>query len=170
MCPRVTDIDSLKNDTPSQPSTELKPLPQKRYYRQRAHSNPMSDHNLDYPTTPSDKDWSDVYPSETVDLSLEKVTCLDIGCGYGGLLIQLAECLPDRLILGLEIRVKVSTYVKQRIKALQSKHTNGPVRLSMQVNYVNRCIRNIRYPMVRNIDSLDHFFCLYPPAFRIFLI
>jgi len=27
-------------------------LPQKRYYRQRAHANPMSDHDLDYPLCP----------------------------------------------------------------------------------------------------------------------
>lgn len=169
MCPRVTDIDSLKNDTPSQPSTELKPLPQKRYYRQRAHSNPMSDHNLDYPTTPSDKDWSDVYPSETVDLSLEKVTCLDIGCGYGGLLIQLAECLPDRLILGLEIRVKVSTYVKQRIKALQSKHTNDPKNNPIPYNRIG-CIRSNAMKLLPNFfqkGQIEKMFFLFPdPHFK----
>ena len=27
-------------------------LPQKRYYRQRAHSNPIADHCFDYPISP----------------------------------------------------------------------------------------------------------------------
>lgn len=29
-------------------------LPQKRYFRQRAHANPMSDHDLVYPRTPEE--------------------------------------------------------------------------------------------------------------------
>lgn len=36
---------------------------------------------------------------------------LDIGCGYGGLLIALSSLLPDCVILGMEIRVKVFFYV-----------------------------------------------------------
>ena len=46
----------------------------------------------------------------------------DIGCGYGGLLIQLGEMYPDKLSIGMEIRVKVSDYVQDRIKALRSKY------------------------------------------------
>ena len=37
----------------------------------------------------------------------KRVEVLDIGCGYGGLLIGLSSVLPESLILGLEIRVKV---------------------------------------------------------------
>ena len=33
-------------------SNEVVKYPQKRFYRQRAHSNPMSDHDLDYPISP----------------------------------------------------------------------------------------------------------------------
>ena len=29
-------------------------MPQKKFYRQRAHANPMSDHDLDYPRTPNE--------------------------------------------------------------------------------------------------------------------
>ena len=94
-------------------------LPQKRYYRQRAHSNPMSDHNFEYPTKPSKMDWSVLYPSDKLNFENDKVRFLDIGCGYGGLLLNLAEHYPDKMSLGLEIRVKVSNYVKDRIKALQ---------------------------------------------------
>jgi tRNA (guanine-N7-)-methyltransferase len=46
----------------------------------------------------------------------------DIGCGYGGLLIQLSEMYPNKLSLGMEIRVKVSDYVQDRIKALRIQH------------------------------------------------
>ncbi|KAJ1966330.1 tRNA (guanine-N(7)-)-methyltransferase (tRNA(m7G46)-methyltransferase) [Dispira parvispora] len=37
-------------------------LPRKRFYRQRAHANPFSDHQLDYPVCPSQMDWSKHYP------------------------------------------------------------------------------------------------------------
>ena len=38
-------------------------LPQKKYYRQRAHSNPLADHNFDYPTDPDSMDWNKCYLS-----------------------------------------------------------------------------------------------------------
>merc|ERR1719334_2333350 len=44
----------------------------------------------------------------------------DIGCGYGGLLVQLSPMFPDQLMLGLEIRVKVSDYVQDRIRSLRA--------------------------------------------------
>lgn len=31
---------------------EMRELPQKKFYRQRAHANPISDHEFDYPTFP----------------------------------------------------------------------------------------------------------------------
>ncbi|VDN22611.1 unnamed protein product [Gongylonema pulchrum] len=31
---------------------EMVELPQKKYYRQRAHANPMSDHDIEYPVSP----------------------------------------------------------------------------------------------------------------------
>ncbi|TRY85083.1 hypothetical protein DNTS_023037 [Danionella cerebrum] len=37
-------------------------LPQKKYYRQRAHSNPMADHSFHYPLCPEQMDWSLLYP------------------------------------------------------------------------------------------------------------
>lgn len=108
-------------------------LPQKRYFRQRAHTNPIADHLFDYPAKPDDADWSALYPyyfkraddraEDRLDLieiqSNKQVDFLDIGCGYGGLLIRLAELYPDNLSLGMEIRVKVSDYVQERIRALR---------------------------------------------------
>lgn len=37
-------------------------LPQKKYYRQRAHSNPLADHTFDYPVNPNSIDWKKHYP------------------------------------------------------------------------------------------------------------
>ena len=109
-------------------------LPQKKYYRQRAHSNPMSDHNFEYPVQPSTMDWSQYYPhyfkpknndvnnGTEVVVSSSKVEFADIGCGYGGLLVDLSPIFPDTLMLGMEIRVKVSDYVTDRVLALRDQH------------------------------------------------
>lgn len=46
----------------------------------------------------------------------------DIGCGFGGLLIKLSPQYPDTLMMGMEIRDKVSAYVRERIGALRREH------------------------------------------------
>lgn len=74
-------------------------LPQKRNYRQRAHSNPIADHCMDYPKTPDLIDWSIFYPDYNAETS-NGVEFLDIGCGYGGLLVELAPLFPQTLMLG----------------------------------------------------------------------
>lgn len=111
-------------ETPT-PEPDAIDLPRKRFYRQRAHSNPFSDHRLDYPKDPSSMDWAKLYPhyynEETKQMS-KKVEIADIGCGYGGLLINLATAFPDMLSLGMEIRVQVTQYVEDRIIALREQN------------------------------------------------
>ncbi|KAK9485904.1 putative methyltransferase-domain-containing protein [Lipomyces starkeyi] len=105
-------------------------LPKKKYYRQRAHSNPFSDHLLEYPIGPNHMDWHKLYPAlippeaetSTDDAEAKQVEIIDIGCGFGGLLVSLATEFPDKLILGMEIRVQVSHYVEDRIIALRQQH------------------------------------------------
>ena len=94
-------------------------LPQKKFYRQRAHSNPLADHTFSYPARPDLMDWRTLFPAWEEG---KAVRFLDVGCGYGGLLVQLSELYPDTLVLGVEIRVKVSDYVQDRLKALRQKH------------------------------------------------
>nr|XP_032831510.1 tRNA (guanine-N(7)-)-methyltransferase [Petromyzon marinus] len=115
--------------------------PQKRFYRQRAHSNPMADHTFEYPVNPEAMDWSVHYPefftlpkvaakeehggmpaavAEAENRPQPQVEFADIGCGYGGLLVELSQLFPRTLILGMEIRVKVSDYVRDRITALRT--------------------------------------------------
>lgn len=94
-------------------------MPQKKYYRSRAHCNPMS-HNdsFEYPISPDEMNWSKHYPT----ISEPKVTIVDVGCGFGGLTISLSEIFPEELTLAMEIRPKVCEYVRLRIEALREKH------------------------------------------------
>ncbi|GAV63666.1 Methyltransf_4 domain-containing protein [Cephalotus follicularis] len=98
-------------------------LPRKRFYRARAHSNPLSDSHFPVPVSPSRFDLSGHYPQffpsyDQVDCS-KKIRFADIGCGFGGLLISLATLFPETLMIGMEIRDKVTEYVKERILALR---------------------------------------------------
>jgi len=75
---------------------EGRKLPQKRFYRQRAHTNPISDHCFDYPVKPDEMNWDELYPS----MDGRKVEFADVGCGYGGLLVKLSPMFPESLMLG----------------------------------------------------------------------
>uniref|UniRef100_A0A8C3UQ27 tRNA (guanine-N(7)-)-methyltransferase n=1 Tax=Catharus ustulatus TaxID=91951 RepID=A0A8C3UQ27_CATUS len=88
--------------------------PQKRFYRQRAHSNPLADHTLHYPSRPQDMDWASLFPT------FFPPDFADVGCGYGGLLVALAERFPQTLALGLELRGKVAAFTRARIRALRA--------------------------------------------------
>ncbi|CAF0788184.1 unnamed protein product [Didymodactylos carnosus] len=156
-------------------------LPQKRYYRQRAHANPLSDHTLDYPLTPNDIDWSTYYPTiskkivneyennDEEEISNKKrkqedkhVEFVDIGCGYGGLLISLSPIFPDMYMLGMEIRVKVYDYVVDRIKALRNSNPGAYMNVS--------CLRTNAMKYLPNYfqkGQLTKMFFLYPdPHFK----
>ncbi|KAL8614306.1 tRNA (guanine-N(7)-)-methyltransferase [Nucella lapillus] len=146
-------------------------LPQKKYYRQRAHSNPISDHSLEYPVSPDCMDWSPYYPahfspcqdSSSSDRNSDKhVEFADIGCGYGGLLVALSPVFPATLMLGMEIRVKVSDYVQDRVKALRGQNPG---------HYQNiACLRSNAMKYLPNFfckGQLSKMFFLFPdPHFK----
>ncbi|KAK1383209.1 tRNA (guanine-N(7)-)-methyltransferase [Heracleum sosnowskyi] len=97
-------------------------LPRKRFFRARAHSNPLSDSHFPVPVSPSQVDYSVHYPQlhlSSDSISSKKVEFADIGCGFGGLLISLATLFPETLMIGMELRDKVTEYVKERIVALR---------------------------------------------------
>ncbi|KAF2153076.1 putative methyltransferase [Myriangium duriaei CBS 260.36] len=118
-------------------------LPKKKFYRQRAHANPFSDHQLSYPASPDLMDWATHYPAFAEDKpqpenghsnnvqdtatalpqkSLSKqVEIADIGCGFGGLLFALAPHMPETLLLGMEIRTSVTEYVAEKIRAMRNR-------------------------------------------------
>lgn len=143
--------------------TTIVDLPRKRYFRQRAHVNPIADHNFEYPLSPNDTDWSQFYNYVSNIQEKPQIRFLDVGCGFGGLLISLSsELLPSELALGMEIRSKVSDYVQKRIIALRSQHPS---------NYKNIwCIRTnaMRYiPNYIHKGQLRKMFFLFPdPHFK----
>ncbi|EIW70266.1 tRNA (guanine-N(7)-)-methyltransferase [Tremella mesenterica] len=94
-------------------------VPQKRFYRQRAHANVFNDHSLEYPSSPNHMDWISHYPAFSSQLTdkTKMVEWADVGCGFGGLLMALAPMFPDVLMLGMEIRTAVTTYVSDKIAA-----------------------------------------------------
>jgi tRNA (guanine-N7-)-methyltransferase len=147
------------------PASELTPItpdgdmPQKKFYRQRAHCNPLS-HNdaFDYPRRPELFDWAaDHYP-ETGSCP----TVLDIGCGFGGLTLALATLLPEESILGMEIRAKVTEYVRLRIAAYRKEHPgqyqNCSVMRTNSMKYLPH------YFPKSSINKL--FFCFPDPHFK----
>ena len=123
-------------------------------------SNPLS-HNdaFDYPMNgPDHMDWSKHFLSDD-----KTPTVLDIGCGFGGLTIALADILPNHNILGLEIRAKVTEYVRLRIAALRKEFKN--------IKYGNcSVIRSNTMKFMPNLfqkSSIDKlFFCFPDPNFK----
>lgn len=132
-------------------------LPRKRYFRQRAHANPFSDHQLEYKTEPGMFDWAPHFP----DVPSPNVTFIDIGCGFGGLLTSLSPLFPDKLMVGMEIRLKVEEYVRRRIHAMRLQG-NGCTNISvMRMN----CMKYL--PNFFKKAQLEKMFILFPdPHFK----
>ncbi|KAL6207721.1 hypothetical protein ACLB2K_018675 [Fragaria x ananassa] len=98
-------------------------LPRKRFYRARAHSNPLSDSHFPVPVAPSHVDYSlhypQLFPSSDVAGSCKKIQFADIGCGFGGLLICLSTLFPETLMIGMELREKVTEQITLCLKLSQ---------------------------------------------------
>ena len=101
-----------------QPSAAGK-LPRKRFYRARAHSNPLSDSHFPVPVSPDEVDLSQHYPryfpadnggGEEAPPPPPRIRFADVGCGFGGLLVGLSPLFPDTLMIGMELRDKVTNY------------------------------------------------------------
>ncbi len=110
----------------SSPAQDDSKLPRKALYRQRAHSNPLQDAHFPVPAAPAAVDWASLYPeafaaAAAAGAPLPAVAFADVGCGFGGLTVRLAEAYPDKLVVGMELRDKVCEYVQRRIAALRVK-------------------------------------------------
>jgi tRNA (guanine-N7-)-methyltransferase len=100
---RIPDKDGDNDDGPITIEGEM---PKKTFYRSRAHVNPLSHNNaFAYPVAPSQHDWAPYYPT-----SNGTPTIVDVGCGFGGLTVALAELYPEECSLGMEIRAKVALF------------------------------------------------------------
>jgi tRNA (guanine-N7-)-methyltransferase len=154
--------------------------PQKRYFRGRAHLNPLSTNGfVEYPIDPTRMKWDSFYPafasSETRSGLVEnkQVDVVDVGCGFGGLLLGLAPVLPSSLILGLEIRPRVTEYVRLRILALRKQalvenaaSSSGPITDYQNIS-VMKCNAMKYISNYFNKGQLSKiFFCFSDPHFK----
>uniref|UniRef100_A0A7S3GHG2 tRNA (guanine-N(7)-)-methyltransferase n=1 Tax=Palpitomonas bilix TaxID=652834 RepID=A0A7S3GHG2_9EUKA len=94
--------------------------PRRKNFRMRAHCNVLADVSFPYPLSPDSINWEAHFPGSKE--SGKVVEYADVGCGYGGLLINLAKTFPSSLCLGMEIRDKVCRYVRQRIVSMRKEH------------------------------------------------
>ncbi|KAJ1609586.1 putative methyltransferase-related [Cryptosporidium canis] len=164
--------------------------PQKKFYRQRAHCNPLADNFMVHPLGPDYVDWELHFPnynseeggfkkdiflntkkypvkyseervvSERSDAISRRLKILDVGCGYGGLLVWLSEHFKDKLSLGLEIREKVTNYVGERILSMQQSGTgrNISVIKTNAMKYLPNYITRHQLEMI--------FICFPDPHFK----
>lgn len=166
--------------------------PKKALFRQRAHCNPLSDALFPYPLSPAHVNWAEHYPSRFPNAGLAKShlvvnttdhpvayseepvgeelngaqgaapSILDIGCGFGGLLLHLSALFPDKLSLGMEIRSQVSNYVGERIRAARMSE---PASLeNVSVIRTNTMKYLVNYIRKGQCDKL--FFCFADPHFK----
>lgn len=148
--------ESVSN--PAHTHSKTTGLPRKRFYRARAHSNPLSDSHFPVPISPTQFDHTVHYPQ----FPNKKIEFADIGCGFGGLLISLSTLFPQTLMIGMELRDKVTEYVKERILAL---------RVSNPGNYENVSVvrtNSMKYiPNYFEKSQLTKMFFLFPdPHFK----
>jgi tRNA (guanine-N7-)-methyltransferase len=160
---RASLASSTNNSTPLS-------APKKKFYRQRAHANPFSDHSLTYPTTPADMDWSVHFPAfvrsstggDEEQLSSTELTkqveIADIGCGFGGLLVALSPLMPETLMIGMELRTQVTDYVIDRIQALRSQHPAPAATTDLDAAHQPGLYQNISAVRSNTMKFLANFF------------
>ena len=108
---------------------------------------------------PDDVDWKEYYPNYSPDHPVE---ICDLGCGYGGLLMTLAEKYPNKLSLGMEIREKVSSYVKEKITGLREIHRGKYENVAVLKTNAMKCLPN--YIKRKQLEKI--FFLLPRSAFQ----
>ncbi|KAK5318301.1 tRNA (guanine-N(7)-)-methyltransferase (tRNA(m7G46)-methyltransferase) [Exophiala xenobiotica] len=151
-------------------------LPKKKFYRQRAHANPFSDHALTYPASPSTMDWTTHYPAflesaqqdGTGATMTKEVEIADIGCGFGGLLVALSPVFPETLILGMELRTQVIDYVINRVAALRAQNQTSDTKYSPYQNVSGLRSNTMKFlPNYFRRSQLSKIFLCFPdPHFK----
>ena len=73
--------------------------PKKKDFRTRAHSNVLNANDFWFPASPAEVPLAQYFPERAAGARVE---FLDVGCGYGSLLLELAAIFPRALMLGGE--------------------------------------------------------------------
>ncbi|EGG13792.1 tRNA (guanine-N7-)-methyltransferase [Cavenderia fasciculata] len=158
----VEDTTSTTTTATDKPQQQKRKKAIKPYHRIKAHSNPLSDNDFNYPVSPDKMDWSPHYPQFLKDHPEKRVEVADVGCGYGGLTVSLSAALPDQMILGMEIRDKVVQYVDERIVKLREKETDKYQNISVLKTNAMKYLPNYFYK-----GQLQKIFFLFPdPHFK----
>ena len=104
-------------DAPDEARDDGPAKPQKKHFRTRAHSNVLNANDFWFPPTPDDVPLDEYFPNLAPEA--RTIEFVDIGCGYGSLLLELAKVFPEAPMLGIEIRPKVVEYVQRKVVALR---------------------------------------------------
>ena len=90
---------------------------------------------------------------------------LDIGCGYGGLLYALSELeeFQEKLMLGMEIRDKVTNYCTERIHAVRI-NSDYSKQMNVSVLRTNVMKTILNYFQKGQIEKM--FVCFADPHFK----
>jgi len=105
------------------------------------------------------------FPGYFADPNTDKskqIEIVDVGCGYGGLIVNLSPIFPDLLMIGLEIRLKVSEYVRNRILSLRKDNPGKYNNISvLRTNAMKFCPNIFRKGQLTKM-----FFCFPDPHFK----
>jgi tRNA (guanine-N7-)-methyltransferase len=118
------------------------------------------DHYPEHPALNKDTD-NEVSSFLSSSMSI-RPDVLDVGCGFGGLTMALAPALPNNTILGLEIRSKVTEYVRLRIIAQRKEHPGKYQNCSVMRTNAMKYLPNF-FPGA-SLEKI--FFCFPDPHFK----
>eukprot|EP00922_Rhytidocystis_sp_ex-Travisia-forbesii_P073020 GHVS01108838.1.p1 GENE.GHVS01108838.1~~GHVS01108838.1.p1 ORF type:complete len:356 (+),score=61.35 GHVS01108838.1:69-1136(+) len=108
------------------------------------------------------------YPERQPDClngsSARRVEVLDVGCGFGGLLVFLSPRFPSLLMMGMEIREKVANFVAERIRRLRAEHRKEGLYTNISVLKSNVMKFLPNYIRKRQLKKM--FFCFPDPHFK----
>lgn len=113
-------------------------------------------------------DWVPLYPCLAQTPSL-RVEIVDVGCGYGGLLLGLSPLFPDKLILGIEIRIQVTNYILNKIKAIRlqySQLSNGHGTSYSNIAALRTNAMKFLPNLFQKAQLTKIFFCFPDPHFK----
>jgi tRNA (guanine-N7-)-methyltransferase len=130
-------------------------VPQKKFFRSRAHSNVLNNNDLWFPATPQDVPLGTYFPHR----SGQKIRFVDVGSGFGSLCLSLARTFPQELTLGIEIRPKLVEYAQKRVIALRHEASTSEPAASAASTPVDP------QPTYDNVWSIHHNAMRFMPNF-----